>query len=537
MMAFPLTLNWIRHRVATQFSDTEVVSRLSASVTVKHSYRSMVERSVKLAQALLGLGLAPGTKVATLMWNHHAHLEAYLGVPAAGAVLHTLNHRLSTDDLAYIANHAQDQVLLIDDTLLPVYNAIKDKVPTLSKVIVFNSGGTQGEHLHEDYERWLASADSDISLPEIEEDAPATLCYTGGSTGRPKGVLYTHRALVMHAFCQSMVDGYGIGRQDTVLGVVPMFHGNGWGLPFSAMLTGARLILPGSRVDAASVLQLINQERVTFSAGVPTVWLDLLNALEASEAPWKRDWPLTILTGGAAPPESMFDRFKRFDVSLKQGWGMTETASVITVSAPNRFDAKEAEGDAAKDWRFLQGKPMAVVDVRIADEQGALPSDGKTVGEVQVRGSCVTDHYYNQDLSERWTSDGWLRTGDLGTIDTHGNLQVLERKEDMIKSGGEWIIPQELENSILTYPGVQEATVIAVPHDRWGERPVALVVPSPGASVDAQSLKAHLAQFFAKWQLPDEIFLLPSIPRTPVGKVARRDLRDRYKDVLKQSYA
>lgn len=302
------------------------------------------------------------------------------------------------------------------------------------------------------------------------------------------------------------------------------------------MLTGAKLVLPGSRVDAQSVLQLINQEQVTFSAGVPTVWLDLLNALESTDEPWNRDWPLTILTGGAAPPESMFDRFERFGATLKQGWGMTETASVITVSAPNRLDSKDAI-DEIRDWRFMQGKPMAAVDVRIADEKGTLPSDGTTVGEIQVRGSCVADRYFNQDLSERWTSDGWMRTGDLGTIDPHGNLRILERKEDMIKSGGEWIIPQELENSILSCPGVQDATVIAVPHDRWGERPIALIVPSPEAFVDEHSVRTHLERFFAKWQLPDKILMLPSIPRTPVGKVARRELRQRYKDVLKQAYA
>ncbi|WP_353171838.1 long-chain-fatty-acid--CoA ligase [Paracandidimonas soli] len=533
MMDFPLTLNWLRHRVQREFGATEVVTRRPDGRVLTHTYRDIALRGTLLAQRLIQAGLRPGERVATLMWNHHAHLEAYLGVPAAGGVLHTLNHRLSQDDLVYIMNHAGDRMLLIDDTLLSLYEALKDRLPMLEQVVVFNFSGAGCPEGYADHDSWISQTDAALALPEIAENDAASLCYTGGSTGRPKGVLYSHRALVMHAFCQAMVDGYGVGRADTVLGVVPMFHGNGWGLPFSAILTGARLVLPGPRVDADSLLELIEAYGVTLSAGVPTVWLKLVNALEKKSPSWRPARRLRIVTGGAAPPESLFARLARFGIDLRQGWGMTETASVITLSAPDDPGASEsALADEDRNWRYRQGKPMPIVDVRIATDGRELPADGVSAGEVQVRGVCVTDSYYAQHLPERWTDDGWLRTGDIGTRDAHGNLQILERTEDMIKSGGEWIIPQELENAILDYPGIQECTVIAVPHDKWGERPVALVVEARGAALDTAALLRHLAGRFAKWQLPDAVLALPEIPRTAVGKVARRELRRTYAHLL-----
>lgn len=530
MMSFPLTLNWLRHRSEKQFGYAEVVTRRTNGAILRQTYQTIAQRSLQLAQRLIGSGLQAGDKVGTLMWNHYAHLEAYFGVPAAGGVLHTLNHRLSEDDLVYIINHAKDRVLLIDDTLLPVYDAIRNRLTTVDRIIVFNFSGDAIAHGHTDYDDWISQADEHLELPDVQEETPASLCYTGGSTGRPKGVVYTHRALVMHAFCQAMTDGYGVGRADCILGVVPMFHGNGWGLPFVAALTGAKLVLPGSRVDAGSLLELINTEGVTFSAGVPTVWLELAKALEDQNQPDKRSWPISIVTGGAAPPNTLFSRLARFNIDLLQGWGMTETASVITISAPDeasQLSGKNAES-GSQEWRYRQGKPMAIVDLRIANGDEELPTDGRTTGEIQVRGACVSRQYFGQDLPDRWTRDGWLRTGDIGTIDQHGNLQVLERTEDMIKSGGEWIIPQALENAILTFPGILECTVIAVPHEKWGERPLALVVESPGTSVNTNDVYAHLEKAFAKWQMPDAILTLPSIPRTAVGKIARRELRHQY---------
>jgi len=534
MMHFPLTLNWLRDRAAKFFGTAVVVSRLPGGQLLRHTYQDIARRSLCLARALVQAGIRPGERVATLMWNHHAHLEAYFGVPAAGAVLHTLNHRLAASDLAYIIDHAQDRILLVDDAMLEVWRAVQPLQRSIERVAAFNfSGALDNAALPdgvEPYEAWLAQGlqAETTPLPALSEDMPASLCYTGGSTGRPKGVVYSHRGLVLHAFCQAMTDGYGLGRQDTILAVVPMFHGNGWGLPFVAALTGARLVLPGPRLDPDSVLDLIAAEGVTFSAGVPTVWLEVARALESNPGRWPLAAPLAIITGGATPPAALFDRLGRFGVDLRQGWGMTETASVITVSAPDRPLSASPAATPDQAWRHKQGKPMAMVDIRIAEQERELPMDGASTGEIQVRGACVSDGYFNQDLAQRWTADGWLRTGDVGTLDAHGNLQIFDRTEDMIKSGGEWIVPAELEHAISEYPGVCECTVIAIPHPKWGERPLALLVLGKDATLDEHGLRQHLLARFAKWQLPDAFIVLDALPRTAVGKVARKELRARY---------
>jgi fatty-acyl-CoA synthase len=314
-----------------------------------------------------------------------------------------------------------------------------------------------------------------------------------------------------------------------------MFHGNGWGLPFSAALTGADLVLPGPKVDPESLLDLITSEGVTFSAGVPTIWLELAKALEANPGRWRLRAPLSLVAGGATPPSALFDRLKQHDIDLRQVWGMTETASAITISAPDKQTAVPAAPTQDQSWRRRQGKPMAIVDIRIAEGERVLPMDGMSSGEVQVRGACVTDFYFNQDLPERWTSDGWLRTGDIGALDPHGNLQLFDRTEDMIKSGGEWIIPADLEHAMSEYPGISECTVVAVPHPKWGERPLAILVLRQDARFDEDGLRQHLLRHFAKWQIPDAFIIRDAIPRTAVGKVARRDLRAQYAGYMETS--
>lgn len=528
MMDFPLTLDWLCRRAERTYGATEVVTSTPSGERHKHCYAEIVARSQKLARRLLADGLQLGEPVGTLMWNHHVHLEAYFGVPAAGGVLHTINHRLSHEDLVFIINHAGDKLLIIDDVLLPGILEILPRLTTVRQIIVHRYGGQDDITGYTSYEVWLNEpVPSDLPLPVAREDAPASICYTGGSTGRPKGVVYSHRGLVMHAFAQAMVDGYGVGRHDTILAVVPMFHGNGWGLPFSAALTGAKLVLPGPKVDPHSLLELMKTERVTFSAGVPTVWQELARCLEDPATPPPDLEPMVILTGGAAPAQQLFGRLKKFGITLHQGWGMTETASVITVSRPQPRHTP-AQHPERSDWRLSQGMPMAVAEVRIMADGRELPHDGHSAGEVQVRGVCVTDKYYGLDLPGRWTDDGWLCTGDIGYIDPSGSLGILERKEDMIKSGGEWIAPNAIEEAILELPEVAECTVIAIPHEKWGERPLALIVWARNAVVEDEALRSHLMGRFAKWQLPEAFVAVPSIPRTAVGKIARRQLREQY---------
>jgi len=529
MMHFPMTLNWLCRLAERMYGTTEVVTKMPDGGFRRHSYAQIAARSRRLAMRLAAENLKPGETVGSLMWNHHVHLEAYFGVPAAGGVLHTINHRLSPDDQVFIINHAKDKILIVDDVLLPQILEIMPRLDTVKKVIV-NQYGLGDAAGFATYEAWLEEpVPSGVTLPQVGEDSPASICYTGGSTGRPKGVVYSHRGLVMHAFSQAMVDGYGVSRNDTILAVVPMFHGNGWGLPFSAALTGAKLVLPGPKVDPQSLLELMQAEQVTFSAGVPTVWQELARSLENDAATPANLCPMTIITGGAAPPQHLFDRLERFGITLLQGWGMTETASVITVSRPEPQHNKAIDL-VSSDWRLSQGKPMAIVDIRIVSEGNVLAHDGHSIGEVQVRGACVTDKYFELDLPGRWTEDGWLCTGDIGHIDPGGNLKVLERKEDLIKSGGEWIPPQDLEDALLELPEVIECTVIGIPNEKWGERPLALMVLAQGATIEDEALRLHLLGRFAKWQLPQAFVAVANIPRTAVGKIARRQLREAYAD-------
>lgn len=524
MMDFDLTVGFLRRRAADLFSARPVVSYAPDGSVRRTSYGEVMCRAHSVACQLVSDGVKPGDRVATLMWNHDAHLEVYFGVPLAGATLHTVNHRLSADDIVHVINHAQDKVVIVDDILLDLYEGIRERLASVESVVVFSYGGG-GRSRWLDYDEWVGRPLGKVDLPEINENDSASLCYTGGSTGRPKGVIYSHRALVLHAFAQAMVDGYGIGRTSSVLAAVPMFHGNGWGLPFSAVMTGAKLVLPGRHVDAESILRIFEREEITLSAGVPTVWIDVAGALETRPAEWRLPRNGVIITGGAPPPRSLFGRLSRYGLSLFQGWGMTETASIVTMARPA---PEHTPPDVSTDDQLIerQGVPMPIAEVRVVREGHPVPPDGKAMGDIEVRGATVAAEYDRQPgMEDRWTADGWLRTGDLGTIDMHGSIQVVDRKEDLIKSGGEWIAPLDLESTILEHPEVMDCAVIAVPDDKWGERPLAMLVLNESARMDSEVLRKHLLNRFAKWQLPDAFIVVPRLPRTSVGKVSRRSLR------------
>ncbi len=522
---YPLTLTHVVERAERFHGGREVISRRPDGSIARTTLGACGRRARRLASALAGLGVGDGDRVATLLWNQAEHLELYFAVPAMGAVVHTLNPRLHPDELAFIAADAQDRVIVVDESLLEVFAGFGDTHP-FEHVIVVTHGGAVPDGMA-DYEDLIGSG-APVAWPVLDERRAAALCYTSGTTGRPKGVIYSHRALVLHSMAAALPDQLGVSARDTLLPVVPMFHANAWGLPYAAALIGARLVLPGPRLDPGSVLDLLAGERVTVTAGVPTVWMGMLAALDAEPRRWDLGRLDRLIVGGAAVPRSLLEGYDRHGLTVIQAWGMTETAPLGSVGRlPEDLDA--GESDERYAFRARQGIAVPFMDIRARDDDGELVAwDDTAMGELEVRGPWVAAAYHNGQAPDSFTPDGWFRTGDIVRIDHRGCLRICDRAKDLVKSGGEWISSVDLENHLMAHPAVAEAAVVAVPDERWGERPLAVLTLKDGARTDPEELREHLATDFARWQLPERFEFVDVIPRTATGKFKKSVLRERY---------
>jgi fatty-acyl-CoA synthase len=533
MMYYPLTLSHSLERAGKFFPNAEIVSRRPDHTFHRYTYAHLYRRARALAEALQRAGLKRGDRVATLMWNHHAHLEAYFGIPIAGGVLHTLNLRLAPSEISYIANHAQDRFLIVDDVLLPLYEKIRESVQFERVIVVGWSGsataaGREGQS--HDYEDFLSTASGSFQYPDIDENEAACMCYTSGTTGAPKGVVYTHRSVMLHSFLLTTVDNFGICNADTVLPIVSMFHVNGWGLSYAATLVGSKQVLPGPHLKPESVLELCEKEGVTVAGGVPTVWHSILEYLDCNPGKWKLP-RMRVLIGGAAPSLALVQKLHRLGCTLEQGWGLTESSPQATTSQLKAHMRNWTE-EAKCEIKAQAGIPVPFVERRVVNENGGVPWDGETMGEVQLRGPWVAASYYNLPAeNDKWTPDGWFRSSDVGTVNAEGYLRIVDRTKDLIKSGGEWISSVDLENALVAHPEIREAAVIAVAHPKWQERPVAVVVAQDGATLSPEALRDFLSPKFAKWQLPDAFVFVEELPHTSTGKLLKAELRRRYKNL------
>ncbi len=509
MMQTPLLVRHIAERSEAVFAGREIVSRTQDGIE-RTTYAELVGRARRLASALAALGIERGDRVATFGWNSRRHLELYMAVPAMGAVLHTVNIRLFEDDLRYIVGHARDRIVFLDASLadvMPSFAGVEHEV------LMPDGPGTRAGAL--DYEELIAGGDPGFEFPDLPESAAAAMCYTSGTTGRPKGVVYSHRSTVLHSLGVNQADAMGLRERHSVMPVVPMFHANAWGIPYAAALSGSRLVLPGPRMAPADLAELIAAERVTHSAGVPTVWQGIAHL----EAPPDLSSLEEIMAGGSAVPESLIRTFdERFGVPIMQGWGMTETSPLAATSrVPTGVDPAS---DEAYRIRAAQGRPLPLVETRI---------DASTGGELLIRGPWVAQAYYADDEgADKFTPDGWLRTGDVAELLDGHVIKLVDRTKDLVKSGGEWISSVELENAIMAHPEVAEAAVIAVPDERWSERPCACVVRRAGSTLDAEGVREFLLGHVAKWWLPDRVEFIDEVPKTSVGKFDKKVLRARF---------
>ena len=517
-MDYPLTLTHVLERAAKLYPDREIVSR-TGDVTQRGNYRDFHRRVHALAHTLARLGVRRGERVGTLCWNTSRHLELYFAVPCYGAVLHTLNLRLPADQLAFIINHAEDRVIFVDASLLPLLDAIRDQLLGVRHFVTLSDlePGTEALEL--------------FSWPQLDENAAAATCYTSGTTGNPKGVVYSHRALVLHSFALCLADSFAISERDTVLQIVPMFHANGWGVPYAAIMTGARIVLPGRQLQPEDIAGLIEDEHVTFSFGVPTIWMSLYAYLETN--PCDVSSLRMVVCAGSAMPRQFLERYARkYGIEFRLAWGMTETTPIATFMS-SKSHLRALDDDARFDLQARHGMPLPGVDVRVLNDAGAeTPWDGVTMGELQVRGPWVASAYYNDPRSDASFHDGWFRTGDVATMDAEGYIQIMDRTKDLVKSGGEWISSVDLENALMAHPMVLEAAVIAVFHPKWQERPLACVAVRPDCegTLTREAVMEFLAERVAKWWLPDDVVFIDAVPKTSVGKFNKRALRERFKD-------
>ena len=536
MQEMPLTVGGIFRRAETLWPSKQVVTA-GPSGLERTTYGEWAERTRRLGTALDDLGVSPDGRVATFAWNSARHLELYFAAPCTGRVLHTLNIRLFADQLVYIANHAEDEVIFADRSLLPTLWPLIDECKTVRHVIVMDDCGDRpgaaeipDDPRILDYEELVAAASPHPFDAVTDENTAASMCYTSGTTGDPKGVLYSHRSVVLHSMAACFADALAVSEADVILPVVPMFHANAWGLCQAAVMAGSKLIFTGSDLSPQAVTDLILGEDVTLAAGVPTIWMGVRPLLAGRPHRLR-----AILCGGSAVPKALSEAYRlEIGLPILQAWGMTETSPLATVARVRR-DRQEtaASEDQLADVRATAGIPVPLVELRIAepDDGTVLPWDDQVSGEVQVRGPWIARSYYNDDRgAASFTADGWLRTGDVAAVSPDGYVRLVDRTKDLIKSGGEWISSVELENHLMAHPDVAEAAVIAVPSERWMERPLACVVLKPGARLTRDEVMEWLAPRVPKWWLPDDVVFIDEIPKTSVGKFSKKDLRDRYGD-------
>jgi acyl-CoA synthetase (AMP-forming)/AMP-acid ligase II len=528
MMDFPLTLQMIFERGTRIFPHREIVTG-GLGPLHRYTYADFRDRVHRLASALRKLGLEPGDRVGTFCWNHHQHLELYFAVPMQGAVLHTLNIRLFHDQLTYIVNHAADRFVVVDRSLLPVLRKLQPTFESVERLIVIDDGGDNDLADTLDYEELLSSGDERFDFPLLDENTAAMMCYTSGTTGNPKGVAYSHRALTLHSFGACNADSLAVSQRDTVLAVVPMFHANAWGLPYASTFVGAKQVFPGNSMAADRVLQLMQDEKVTLGAGVPTIWIGSLPLIESGK--YDLSSVTRIACGGSAAPRGLIEAYQKQGLNILHAWGMTEMSPLGTVAMP-LTELEQADPATQLDFMARQGVPAPGVEARALDAEGKeVPWDGQTMGELVVRGPWVARSYYNDERSSAsFTADGWFRTGDIVVMHPNGYIEIADRTKDVIKSGGEWISSVALENALMAHPKVQEAAVIGVPDERWAERPLACVVARPDfkGKVTESELTEFLAQQFAKWWLPERYLFLDELPKTSVGKFDKKAMRAQY---------
>ncbi len=532
MMSYPLTMTPLLERAARLFGGKEIASRMEDGHTHRYSYGEFYGRVHRLAHVLEQMGIRRGDRIGTLCWNTYRHLELYWAIPCIGAVLHTLNLRLAPDQLAYIIHHAGERVIFVDASLAPLLEPIRDQIPNVERIVMLDDDS--------DYEALLAKAPREpYCWPQLDEREAAATCYTSGTTGNPKGVLYDHRSLYLHTMALMGADSFAISERDTLLQVVPMFHANGWGMPHAAVTAGAKIVFGGRHLQPQDIAEAIQNEHVTFTAGVPTLWMQLYSFLEHNSYDVS-SVRMIVSAGSAMPRQFIVDFEKKYGIRIALAWGMTETTPIATFMC-DRTDCRGLAEQEAFDIRARHGLPLPGVDLRIIDESGGeVPNDGTTMGELQVRGPWVTGGYFNDDANHIDSPhaasfmNGWFRTGDVATIDERGYIQIMDRTKDLVKSGGEWISSVDLENAIMGHPMVMEAAVIAVSHPKWQERPLALVAPLPQFkdALRKEDLLQFLAGKIAKWWMPDDIVFIDSVPKTSVGKFNKRALRDKFRDYV-----
>ncbi|MEW5954456.1 MAG: long-chain fatty acid--CoA ligase [Bacillota bacterium] len=536
MMQYNLQLKGILERARHTFPKKEIVSRDYSGI-FRYNYGEMYKRVCKLANVLEKLGVQKGDRVGALAWNNHRHLELYFAVPCTGAILHTLNLRLFIDQLIYVINHAEDKVIFVDQDLLPLIEGIKDKLTATKCFVIMGDSPEMPKTSLEQvyyYEQLLAEAGDSYDFPDLDEETKAAMCYTTATTGNPKGVMYTHRSIVLHSWASSMVDTLCVSESDTIMPIVPMFHVNAWGLPFTASWVGARQVFPGARFDAQILCELLQNEKVTITAGVPTIWMMVYAQLT------KEDYDLSslkmIVNGGSALPRNLLEAYyQKIGVLITHAYGMTETTPLVTCCKLKEYMADWSMEDKI-NIMLKQGLVVSGLDARIIGDDGNdVPRDGKSMGELVLKGPWITDGYYKEPerTKEVFTPDGWFKTNDIATIDEEGYVQICDRAKDLIKSGGEWISSVDLENTIMSHPGVAEAAVIAMPHEKWDERPMAIVVLKPDFKdqVTAQDILDFLSARVAKLWMPDVVNFIDEIPKTSVGKFNKKALRSQFTGV------